>query len=419
MAGSGVLVANPGGVSWMIESAAAFARSGELVEYCSPAIVGQDDLQKLRQRLPGAVGDRVVSELRRRATPPEVGGHIRRVGTLAEIAYVLTWRMPVPLAGRLLAARGRMVAFDQATSRRLRRGMGAVIGYQGAAARTFDAARRLGVATVLDYPIAHYEVTEALLNEERRLVPSYADTLPPPYEPWRRRRYAQEIANADRVIMLSSYHQRTFEQVGVNPSKLFTAPLCVDLELFTPPMEEPERPFRVAFCGQITQRKGLSYLVEGFKRAELRDAELLFIGAPFGSADAWIREPRLRHVPAMPRHRLPEVLQTCHVVALPSLIEGFGATALEGMACGLPAIVSEHTFSYDVVSEGQDGFVIPIRDPDAIADRLRRLYDDPSLRRRMGTAARHKAEQFPWSRYREALRAGIAPLLAAPDDLTA
>jgi glycosyltransferase involved in cell wall biosynthesis len=105
------------------------------------------------------------------------------------------------------------------------------------------------------------------------------------------------------------------------------------------------------------------------------------------------------------------VLRACHVVALPSLIEGYGASALEGMACGLPAIVTPHTFADDVVEDGVDGWIIPIRDPDAIAERLLALYNDPALRARMSAAARAKAEQFPWQRYCDAVRAGVAPLL--------
>ncbi len=98
------------------------------------------------------------------------------------------------------------------------------------------------------------------------------------------------------------------------------------------------------------------------------------------------------------------------MIVLPSLIEGFPSTPLEGMACGLPAIVSDHTFGHDVIEDGVDGWVIPIRDADAIADKLRLLYEDQDLKRTMGAAARRKAEQFTWKRYGDAIRAGITSL---------
>jgi glycosyltransferase involved in cell wall biosynthesis len=64
-----------------------------------------------------------------------------------------------------------------------------------------------------------------------------------------------------------------------------------------------------------------------------------------------------------------------------------------------------------VIDDGVEGWVLPIRDPDAIAECLRRLYDDRNLQREMGRAARTKAEQYPWGRYGDAILEGVEPLL--------
>jgi glycosyltransferase involved in cell wall biosynthesis len=101
------------------------------------------------------------------------------------------------------------------------------------------------------------------------------------------------------------------------------------------------------------------------------------------------------------------VYQAADVFVLPSLVEGFGLTALEAMACGLPVIVSEHTFAADVVRDGIDGFITPIRDHQAIADRLRYLYEHPDRRELMAAAARQRAEYFSWGRYGERILAVV------------
>jgi glycosyltransferase involved in cell wall biosynthesis len=407
----------------MVETAASLARAERLASYCSPLAVSQSDLKRLERLATGRIASSATSLLRRRATPAPVSpGQVSRVGNLAEILYVLGVRSGVPDLVWSALTRNRAAVFDRAVARRMRPDLGAVVGYSSTSERTFQAARRVGVRTVLDYPIPPWQVVERLMAEEERLVPAYAPTLQGHYfERWRKRRMDAEVALADRVIMLSSYHRRTFESIGVEPERMFIAPLCVDLDLFTPAAEPPEGTFRVAFVGQITQRKGISYLVEGFRRAELEDAELTFIGRPIGPADPWIGQPRVRHVPPVPRFMLPEILRTAHVTALPSIIEGFGATTLEGMACGVPAIVSEHSLAHDVIEDGVEGWVLPIRDPDAIAERLRRLYDDRNLQREMGRAARAKAEQYPWGRYGEAMLEGVEPLLnpARPAPLAA
>lgn len=412
---AGVAVANPGGISWMIRAAATLAEHGELAMYCSPAVLTDLELSRLERRLPGPLADRVTSQLRLRAAPHTIPrDRIVRTATPTEVSYVLAMRIGLPRRALAALAYRQALSFDRGVSRLMRGGLGAVIGYQATAVRTFRAARRHGIPCVLDFPIAHYEEVERVLGEEVKRVPAYAGTMQGAnLEAWRKRRYAEEIATADRIIMVSSYHRRTFEAAGVEPSRLFMAPFGVDLDMFSPAEQLDEGPFRVLFCGQITQRKGISYLVEAFRRAELADAELVFVGRPVGNRRPWIDEPRVRHIEALPRPRLVCVYRSADVIVLPSLIEGFPSTPLEGMACGVPAIVSEHTFGHDVIEDGVDGWVTPIRDADAIADKLRILYESRDRRREMGAAARRKAEQFTWRRYGEALRAGLAPLIEA------
>jgi glycosyltransferase involved in cell wall biosynthesis len=288
----------------------------------------------------------------------------------------------------------------------------AVIGSQGTTTSIFRRAGELGIGKVLDYPIAHYEFTERTLQEEARLVPEYADTmLVTGYPDWVRRRYAEEIAAADRIIMVSEAHQRNFTEAGVDPERTFIVHWYVNTELFTPPAVEETDMFRVAFMGELSQRKGLSYLIDGFARAGLDDAELVLIGGARGSRP-WAGRRGVRHVPPMANFLLPDVLRTCHAIALPSLVEGFPVSVLEGMACGLPAVISEN-IGDDVVEEGVDGFIVPIRDPDAIAERLRKLHADTEVRRSMARAARAKAETFTRERNHAEMRAGVEALLTS------
>jgi glycosyltransferase involved in cell wall biosynthesis len=73
--------------------------------------------------------------------------------------------------------------------------------------------------------------------------------------------------------------------------------------------------------------------------------------------------------------------------------------AYEAAACGLPVIVTENVGA--TIRDGQDGFVVPIRDPDALAERLLRLYQDEDLRRSMGESARQYVQRFTWEAYHQ------------------
>ena len=135
----------------------------------------------------------------------------------------------------------------------------------------------------LDYPIAHHAWAERLLSEEARLQPELADTLQFAELPKRtRRRMEDEIEQADRIFVLTSFQRQTFIESGVDESKLLLTPLGVEIDAFRPVPRDDERPFRVLFAGQLSQRKGLSYALEGFRRAAIPGAELRSAGGRRG-----------------------------------------------------------------------------------------------------------------------------------------
>ena len=291
--------------------------------------------------------------------------------------------------------------FDRSVARGLGPDDAVLVTCCTASLRALRRCRELGILSFLDYPISHHRWSADTLAEEAARQPKFAETLQ--YHRFTAAEWAQlddEIGLADKILVLSTFQKRTFVECGVDDAKLAITPLGVDLKLFRPgEKRRPDGVFRVVFVGQITQRKGLSYLLAGFEQAAIPDSRLLLVGKPIGGTGSWRAQPRVSHKPHEPRSRLPRVYHDADVMVLPSIVEGFGLTALEAMACGLPVIVSENTFGSDVITDGIDGYVVPIRDPGAIAERLRHLWANPSLRTSMGLAARRRAEAFSWDAY--------------------
>lgn len=329
---------------------------------------------------------------------------VHRTGAPAGLMWVAAQRTAAPSAVTEAAKRLALESFDRGVARHLEPTDHAVVAESRFALYSFRRARALGVTTVLDYPIAHHRFAERLLQEEARLQPAYASTLQF-HSPSTsvRRRLEQELELADRVLVLSSFQRRTFLECGVDPAKLEQTPLGVELDAFTPAEGAVSEHvgLRVLFAGQLTQRKGISYLIEGFRSAALPDSSLTLLGGLVGGRVPWGPHPGIRHAPPVPFFDLPAYYHGADVFVLPSLIEGFPQTALQAMASGLPVIVSENTFGTDVVTDGVDGYVVPIRDPGAIAERLRHLSAHPDQRRRMGANARRRAQDFSWGRYGE------------------
>jgi len=85
------------------------------------------------------------------------------------------------------------------------------------------------------------------------------------------------------------------------------------------------------------------------------------------------------------------LLESVHVVVLPSYREGLPRTLVEAAACGLPLITTDVPGCREVVRDGVDGLLIPVKDSNALARAIQRLQDDPALARQLGDAARIKA----------------------------
>jgi starch synthase len=398
----GVLVANPGPIPELPMLAVGLARAGLLGAYVAPISFSREQAIA-PQIVPRRVRRRVETELRRRMLPEELPpASVRRQATLSELLVVGAQRLR--LQGRLerLLIHGRNSRFDRGVARLLSERWSGFVGTQGSCLKSLRTANKLRIPNFLHSPIAHHRHARRILGEEAMLQPDFAGTmqhhnLPPSMQS----QLDDEIAIAETILVLSSYQAQTFIEEGVAPERLVLTPLGVDVELFKPPPTRAERDgLQILFVGQLTQRKGLSYLLDGFRRADIPGSELILVGRPVGNALDLVRKtPGVRHVAHMPRWLLPAAYAAADVFVLPSLVEGFPLTALEAMACGLPVIVSENTFGRDVVTDEADGYVVPIRDSGAITERLLGLAADPDRRRRMGQAAARRAQDFSWANY--------------------
>ncbi|MBV9695771.1 MAG: glycosyltransferase family 4 protein [Gammaproteobacteria bacterium] len=177
-------------------------------------------------------------------------------------------------------------------------------------------------------------------------------------------------------------------------------PYGVDTERFVPrAAPRTDRTFRVLFVGQVGQRKGMSYLLQAYEQFRRPDSELHVVGSYARGYQVYAPYRHLfRHTANVPQAELPALYQNADVFVFPSLIEGMPLVVLEAMACGLPVITTRHGPA-DVVRDGVDGFLVPIRDPQAIAARLEQLYRDRNVLQQMGTSAREQALRHGWEHY--------------------
>jgi len=165
------------------------------------------------------------------------------------------------------------------------------------------------------------------------------------------------------------------------------------------------------FVGQISQRKGIKYLLEAFKNLRLEKAELVLMGDVIGSGEGLkAYEGIFKHIKSVSYAELPKYYQSADIFVYPSLHEGSALAIYEAMASGLPIITTHNSGS--VVRDGEEGFVVPIRDVEALMRKLLLLYQDYCLRNSMGKKARKRAESFSWAQYRFRLAVVLRGLIA-------
>ncbi|TAK59340.1 MAG: glycosyltransferase [Dehalococcoidia bacterium] len=387
-----VFVVDPGFLPTTRQMAIAVA--DEVAAYFTPFAARRDSAL--------AAAPVIGREVQRRTLPDELATRARPVVRDIEAARLLLSRAGMQGFNDQLLWR-RNVDADAAAAGQLRAGA-TVIGQYGGCLESFKRAGVLAGRTVLDYPIARVEVGQEILREEARLRPDFADSMHRGEVPERYlARMAQEVQLADAVVVGSSFAARSFDGV-VRRERVHVVPYGVDTSAFRPvDIRRAAGRVRVLFAGTLTQRKGIAYLLEAMGQLDPARFEVTLAGPVLGRG-AGLRwyEGSFRHLTGVRPQDMPAVYRAADVLVLPSLLEGSALVVLEAMASGLPVIVTENAGA-DAVRDGIEGFIVPVRSPEAIAARLEELAS-PDLRRRMGEAGRARALAFTWEAFHREFR---------------
>lgn len=374
----------------------ATALAAELAAYVTPLATGDAPLARLPV---------LRREMRRRVLPGDIAVRCVRAGTREELRRIVAGR------ARRRDKEYRWIwerneAVDRALATLVHAG-DVVVGQYGACLQAFRRAKALGARTVLDYPIAREGYVRQVLGEEARRRPEFAETLTGDGNVTRdehRRRIDEEVRLADAIIVGSSFARDSFAE-ATDLSRVYVVPYGVDAGTFSPAHGQPaSAPLRVLFAGQVTQRKGIGYLFDAMRLLDPQRFHLTVVGSLSGSRDAvaWYDDLYGRIVRAAPGD-MPAIYRSHDVLVLPSIVEGSALVVLEAMASGLPVVVTPNAGA-EAVRDGVDGFIVPVRDPEAIARCLKVLESDTTLRREMGLSARERALEFSWAAFAERVR---------------
>ena len=298
---------------------------------------------------------------------------------------------------------------------RARAGVGGVYSYEDGALETFRAATKVGLKRFYDLPIAYWETLRRILEEEKARLPEWEPTLVGTRDSeGKLARKTEEAALADVIVVPSLFVLNSM------PASIRAEKECVVAEFGSPPanLDAARRApgksakLRVLFAGSMSQRKGLADVFAAMKLLKRADVELVVMGSPIAPMEFYRDQyADFTYMSTRPHGEVLKLMQDCDVLVLPSLVEGRALVQQEAMANGLPLIITENTGGEDLIVPGETGFLVPIRSPEAIAEKIAWLADHREVLPDMRVAAVKKSEEYPWMRYRDRILSALTACL--------
>jgi len=407
----GILISHPTGNQNVRNALASLAERGMLAEFWTT--VAWNAQSHLNRLLPA--GMRALLERRTYAETPS-----ERIKCVPSKEMVRLGAKPAFLNAFLTSGErpfsiiGVYRHFDGKVARRVRSlHPDAVYAYEGGALRTFQEAKRLGVPTLYELPSSHWYWEHRFLSEEAERNPAFAGLLPklqdsPRHMQWK----DEELRLADFVFVASQHVRHTLTGVVPDEKIRVTSYGAPPIRPRKPMPREAKRPLKVLFVGALIQRKGISYLLDAVDRLGA-EVELTIVGRRF-QPNQRVDEAlsRVRWFETMPHGQVLDLMMESDVLVLPSLCEAFGLVVTEAMACGLPVIVTPNVGAADLVSEGHEGFIVPICSSEAIAGRLQTLNRDRDLLVTMSRNAQATAAEKSWESYRRNFAETVGAVVA-------
>jgi len=382
---------------------AAFARNGMLESFytdiCNGRGIGR--LSDLGSRLP-VIGPS-FSKLARRRPPPEV---LARTVTFDFAAAEQLCRLRRASSAEE-RARVRYTAGLHMGEAMIRRGFGMsthLFTVFGEGYGLLAEAKRRGLKVITDINVALS--SEAIMIEEQRRFSGWEDS--PLY--WGETLTASDptfrptehiLAHTDLFLCPSDFVcDDLIKNFGVAPEKTQVVPYSVHESWFGVD-NRPQRGRVLTVSSGL--RKGTHYLA--FAASLLaergRSYEVRVVGSTVAKFRAQPECRNLQFADRVPRTAMPREFAAADVFALPSLAEGSAAAVYEALAAGIPVVTTRETGT--VVRDGLDGFIVPSRDPEALAQAIETIVEDRELRASMAVSARARARAFDWNSFERRL----------------
>ena len=280
-----------------------------------------------------------------------------------------------------------------------------------------------GASNLLAYLTAFVRGLPVLVHSDRNAILPQASRFRAAVLRWLFR-------HASAFLVIGKRNADFYRQSGVPDSKMFLSPLAVDNDFYAreaarlaPERSALRRQLGIAqqacallYVGRFSPEKGIPDLLAAFKEVATSGAHLVLVGdGPEGERlKGWVAANHLEHVHFVGSKRyeeLPACYALADVLVLPSRNDAWATVVNEAMNFALPVIASRQVGAADdLVEDGVNGFRFEAGDTAALASLLRRLVENPALRRGMGRASLPIIREWNFERATQGVLAALHSL---------
>jgi glycosyltransferase involved in cell wall biosynthesis len=287
----------------------------------------------------------------------------------------------------------------------------ALYAYEDGALESFRISKKMGIKCIYDLPIAYWETGRKLLIEESDRLPNWANTLKGGIidSQMKLDRKTEELELADIVVTPSNFVKNSIPIWAIKKNIVtshFGSPYSnLNHDDFKKKGNTNKHiKLRVLFVGSMSQRKGLGDLFSAIKLLNSKEIELIIMGSLQESMSFYHSQCKnFTYEPGRSNTEVLTLMRSCDVFCLPSIVEGRALVMQEAMSQGLPLIITPNTGGEDLIIEGKTGFLVPIRAPEIIAEKLQWFLDNKTSISEMGIHAMEHARNYTWKKYSDTI----------------
>ena len=276
-----------------------------------------------------------------------------------------------------------------------------LVAWSGSAEKSFKKINLLkkNIIKILERGSTHISFQNKILEEEFKKL--RIDKIPID-----KRIIEKEIREynlSDYIFVPSSFAKKTFIENGIDEKKIIKVPYGTNLDEFYAE-ENISKQFTIISTGHISVRKGSLYLLEAFSELNLDDSRLLMVGniekELFPFLKPFFFNPNIIFQKHVNQKKLRSFYNNSNLFVTSSLEEGLAVVQIQAMACGLPLICTPNSGGEELIEEGKNGFVCPIRDKDYLKNKIIYFYNNREKLKIFGKNSNYKAKNyFSWDKY--------------------